>query len=248
VRPILRKPFRGKPIDFDTYASVIENNKKLLKKHKKDETVNKFKHRFAKITGGSNTAYEAVEVYYDSNSDAWTEISGGYCWNSTPQSGNKTFNPLTTLNGETIATNTVVEVVCEPRQIGKWHPIYNDTYTPPDPPDPTYESIEGTYYLCSNSNSWDIVLDETLDYRGRHIESWIYHEANTDVKVQPVVDDSYIQMNVSDDVVLVTTTESPSYSVYIDKDDGSLCANATDFSSNCAVYWIRTSDYMWEGL
>jgi hypothetical protein len=243
ARPILKTPFKGQRPDFETYSALVENTQDLIKNNKNLDKKQKYRNRFAKIVSDAgNSEYEAVEVAYIDT--GWTEVSGGYRWSANTVDGYKTFNTLTTLNGETIATNTIVEVVCEPRQTSEWHPLYTSVYVAPVTPVLAQDAIYDTYLLNSNVNNYTIELNSS-DFRGRHIESWLWNESNNTDKVTPIVTDYWIEPTLTNNAVIMIDTDVPQYQVYINKTNGTLHANASSISVNRAIYWIRTSEYVY---
>jgi hypothetical protein len=116
-------------------------------------------------------------------------------------------------------------------------------------PSPTFEDIEDiedqisdrginkTFAVQSDSASYDEVLDDTIDYRRRHIECWIDQTSAND-NTSPSVGEEWLNC-LSADVDIVA--DSP-YTVYVSSTDGSLNIRATASTTVQAIVWVRASD------
>jgi len=97
--------------------------------------------------------------------------------------------------------------------------------------------INKTFAVQSDSASYDEVLDDTIDYRRRHIECWIDQTSAGD-NTSPTVGEEWLNCPASDvDIV----SDSP-YTVYVDSSDGSLNVRATASATVQAVIWVRASN------
>ena len=155
--------------------------------------------------------------------------TGEKTWSSTTAWG-ALLNPLNI----TIADSDVVTVMRI--QSGQWVIVGGSSMLSSLEADLTARGNNDTYLVTSTGAAFDETLDDTNDYRGRHIESWIDVYATGDsVSITP--DDTRVRCAIAADVDLAAS--SP-YTVYVESTDGSLHVRASAAAAE-ALVWVRAS-------
>jgi hypothetical protein len=122
-RRIMRRPFKGQSLDFETYASLVQNAQSAQNIHDDGHVQETYRYRFAKIVEATNTVATATEVYYDTDTSTWETKTGGYTWDDATLTGYNSLTGLSTDAMDSIETDDIVMVACQPRNIAQWHII-----------------------------------------------------------------------------------------------------------------------------
>jgi len=109
--------------------------------------------------------------------------------------------------------------------------------TPDQPGSGVGNGFGWTFIALSTSSSYDEMLDESIDWRCRHIEAWITEPVPTTGSAAPTTGAVFVGSAPASSVTLVTEGV---YTVYVST-DGKLKVSGSAETGNYAVIWVRCS-------